>query len=376
MNPRERYLCTLLFQAPDKVPFEPGRPRKSTLERWRREGLPAKVDWFRYLCGVLGIAPGSADDPWGGCLVNFRMNPTFEEKTLEHRGGHLLVQDWMGNIVEISEEYDFTYLRDPVDFVTRKWHAFVVSNPQDFEAKIKWRYNPEDPSRYPPDFEELAQELKGRDFILTMTIPGPFWQLRDWCGFESLCIMFAEQPDFVREMLEFWCEFVSRTMARVLDAGIVDRLWINEDMAYKSKSMISPRMVREFLQPVWSRWAREAREAGVRLIDEDSDGYVAELIPIWIESGINVCDPLEVAAGNDIVAYRRQFGRRMAFRQGIDKRAIAKGGEAIQLEIARIEPVVRDGGYIPGCDHGVPPDISWEDFVHYSRLLAEITGWL
>lgn len=28
------------------------------------------------------------------------------------------------------------------------------------------------------------------------------------------------------------------------------------------------------------------------------------------------------------------------------------------------------------CDHGVPPDISWPNFVEYSRLLAELTGWL
>jgi hypothetical protein len=26
--------------------------------------------------------------------------------------------------------------------------------------------------------------------------------------------------------------------------------------------------------------------------------------------------------------------------------------------------------------HGVPPDISWPDFVEYSRLLAQLTGWL
>jgi hypothetical protein len=42
----------------------------------------------------------------------------------------------------------------------------------------------------------------------------------------------------------------------------------------------------------------------------------------------------------------------------------------------RLEPVVRGGGYIPGCDHGVPPDVSWPDFLHYARLLAEMTGWL
>jgi len=140
--------------------------------------------------------------------------------------------------------------------------------------------------------------------------------------------------------------------------------------------MISPAMARRFLQPAYERWSAEIRTSGCEIIDMDSDGRVDELIPIWIESGINACDPIEAAAGNDIVAFRRQFGRKMAYKGGVDKRAIAKGGEAIEAELRRIAPVVADGGYIPGCDHGVPPDISWPNFVHYARLLARLTGWL
>ena len=48
----------------------------------------------------------------------------------------------------------------------------------------------------------------------------------------------------------------------------------------------------------------------------------------------------------------------------------------IRAEIDRVRPVIEDGGYIPGCDHGVPHDISWPNFVHYARLLAQATGWL
>ena len=108
----------------------------------------------------------------------------------------------------------------------------------------------------------------------------------------------------------------------------------------------------------------------------DSDGYIGELIPIWIESGVNCCDPIEVAAHCDINEFRRQFGHKMAYRGGVDKRCIAKGGQIIRDELKRIEPVLKNGGYIPGCDHGVPFDVSWPNFVEYSRLLAEMTGWL
>jgi len=375
MTPRERFIETLTFGSPDKIPFEPGKPREKTLARWHQEGFPPDRNWFEFLCETIGIeAPPPSYPPFEG-LVNFRMIPTFEEKVLEHRDGHYIVQDWMGNIVEISDEYDYTYLRHPKDFVTRKWHKFPVTNRQEFEA-MKQRYDPGEPSRYPEGFDDLVKKLKHRDYVMTLQFSGPFWQLREWCGFEPLCLLFIEDPDFVREMIDFWTQFVSQTMARALDAGIVDRIWINEDMAYKEKSMISPSMVREFLLPCWKRWASEAHQAGVPIIDEDSDGFIGELIPIWIEAGFNVCDPIEVAAGNDIVQYRDRFGKRIAFRQGVDKRCIAKGGKAIEDELTRLTPVIKSGGFIPGCDHGVPFDISWKDFVYYARLLAELTGWL
>ena len=375
MNGRERYLETLCFGTPDKIPFSPGGPREKTLKRWHAEGLPEQGDWFGHLCAQIGVSTDPCRTPPVQPGVSFIMNPRFDEKVLEHKDGHYIVQDWMGNVTEISDEYDYTYIRSPKDFVTRKWHKFPVGNRAEFED-MKKRYNPDDPARYPADFKDRVKAMKNRDYVTSIRVNGPFWQLREWCGFEPLCMMFIEDQDFVHEMADFWTEFVSRTMQRVLDARVLDAAGISEDMAYKEKSMISPQMTRDFLKPAWTRWVREIREAEIPVVDMDSDGKIDELIPIWIESGINVCDPIEVAAGNDINAYREEFGRRMAYRQGVDKRCIAKGAKVIDAELERIAPVVRDGGYIPGGDHGVPFDISWADFVHYSRRLAELTGWL
>jgi uroporphyrinogen decarboxylase len=82
---------------------------------------------------------------------------------------------------------------------------------------------------------------------------------------------------------------------RVLEHKDGHYMRISEDMAYKSHSMISPAMVRKFLLPSYCRWVSEIRNAGCPLADVDSDGYIAELIPLWIEAGINTCEPIEVA---------------------------------------------------------------------------------
>jgi uroporphyrinogen decarboxylase len=142
-------------------------------------------------------------------------------------------------------------------------------------------------------------------------------------------------------------------------------------------SMISPAMTRRFLLPAWKKWVSAIKASGCPVICMDSDGYVAELMPIWIEAGFNCNFPVEVAAGNDIVAYRRKYGTQMAYIGGVDKRALAAGGEKMRDEVQRVvPPLLEEGGFIPGCDHGVPPDISWPDYVEYSRLLAQLLGWL
>jgi uroporphyrinogen decarboxylase len=189
-------------------------------------------------------------------------------------------------------------------------------------------------------------------------------------------MMMVDDPGLVDEMCEFWRDFVLGMLDRILAHVTPDSVYFSEDMAYKAKAMISMDMTRRYCMPCWSAWSAKARAAGVPLIDIDSDGYIGELIPLWIESGINVCDPIEVAAHCDINEFRRQFGHKMAYRGGVDKRCMAKGGQVLRDEMKRIEPVLRDGGYIPGCDHGVPHDVSWEHFVDHCRLLAQMTGWL
>jgi len=373
MNDRERYLETLLFGKPDRIPFSPGGPRESTLKAWHEQGLPEGANWLHYVMERIGLEPPS-HGPRPGVWIRHTMIPEFEEKVLEEKENSLIVQDWKGNICEISKRYDVSYLRYAKDFVTRRWIKCPVESWADWEA-MQARYDPDDPARVPENLPELARQLKDRDYPIGIGLHGPFWQLREWLGFEGLCMLFLDDPALVKDMVRFWTDYISRLLLRVLPYVAVDYVHISEDMAYKEKPMISPEMTREFLQPCYLRWHELLQEYGVPLFDVDSDGYVGTLIPVWIESGINVCDPMEVAAGNDIQVYRRQFGTQMAFQGGVDKRAIAKGGAALRAEMERIAPVVKSGGYIPGCDHGVPPDISLANFIEYCDLLAQLTGW-
>ncbi|MHB9034866.1 MAG: uroporphyrinogen decarboxylase family protein [Anaerolineae bacterium] len=375
MQPRERYLETVLFGHPDHIPFIPGWPRESTLAAWHTQGLDPAVNFLAALAGELQL-PHSAFESTISLPVSTRMNPTFEEQVLAHENGHYIVRDWMGAVTEIADTYDNTYIRTAKDFVTRKWHRFPVQGPADWE-QLAWRYRAGDADRYPADWAAYSQEVKASGLALVISLNGPFWQMREWLGMEGLCLMMADQPEFIAELTRFWQRFTCEVLEETLRHIRVDAVQLSEDMAYKAHSMISPAMARRFLLPTYQAWHELTRSYGCPIIDMDSDGEVSQLIPLWVEAGINVSDPMEVAAGNDIVAERQRWGTRMAFKGGLDKRALAAGGDEMCGELERVVPPLLElGGFIPSCDHGVPPDISWPNYIAYSRYLAQLLGWL
>jgi hypothetical protein len=377
MNERERFLETLTFGAPDRVPLTPGNGRKSTREVWHRQGLPEHVapgEIPRYAFEQIG-----SKYPWPeggeGFAVNERMIPQFEEKVIEVRENSQIVQDWKGNICEIGKEFTVEYLRNAIDFVTRKWIKCPVETRDDWES-MKERYDADDPSRFPADASERGARLESRTWPITFHFSCPFWQMREWLGFETLCTTFYDDPQMIRDMVAFWTDHVARLLENAFAYCIPDEVHLSEDMAYKAFSMVSPDMAREFLLPAWRRWGEVVRSRNIPIYAMDSDGFIGELIPLWIEAGINACDPIEVAAHNDIVAFREQFGRRMAYRGGVDKRKMAAGGKSLADELDRIKPVVDSGGFIPSCDHGIPSDVSWPNYLDYVKGLAKMTGWL
>ena len=84
--------------------------------------------------------------------------------------------------------------------------------------------------------------------------------------------------------------------------------------------------------------------------------------------------PFEVAAGCDVVEIGRQFSD-LAIFGGIDKRVLAQGREAIDEFLEDILPSMRErGGYIPTCDHGVPEEVLYEDYLYYRQRCVESGG--
>jgi hypothetical protein len=56
---------------------------------------------------------------------------------------------------------------------------------------------------------------------------------------------------------------------------------------------------------------------------------------------------------------------------GFDKRIVAAGPAAVKAELARLAPVIREGGFVCGVDHSVPADVSWDNYRRYIDLITK-----
>ena len=86
---------------------------------------------------------------------------------------------------------------------------------------------------------------------------------------------------------------------------------------------------------------------------------------------MDVMSPLEVASGCDVVEIGEQYPG-LVMSGGIDKRILAESKEAIDAMVDRIFPAMQKrGGYIPTCDHGVPAEVPYENYLHYRKRALE-----
>ncbi|MDP6043276.1 MAG: uroporphyrinogen decarboxylase family protein [Dehalococcoidales bacterium] len=241
--------------------------------------------------------------------------------------------------------------------------------------KHKKRLDPDTPGRWPSDWNTYVQKMNTRPEPISIQVGSFFGFLREWVGLERLLYMFHDDPGLIEEMMEQMLYLETEVIKRTLKDIKVQQATFWEDMCYKTGPLISPAMVRKFMLPRYKKVTDLLHSYGVDVIYLDSDGNLNELIPLWLEVGINLIWPFEVAAGNDAVALRKKYGKEIILTGNIDKRALIKGKETIRQEVmSKVPFLLESGGYFPSVDHTVPPDVTFDNYCYFINTLREVAG--
>ena len=356
MTSRERFLRLALNEPTDRGLFWPDGAWLETLTRWLEEGMPSDHDFqFDFL----------EDESLGALGVNTGYFPPFEEEVIADEGSTQIIRDQYGIVQRVKK--GGTGMSQFIEFPVHDRASW---------EEVKLRLDPSSPGRFPQDWPQRVEALRRVDYPITFDdghLSGFFSFLRELFG-DSIYYRFYDDPDLVKEILDFQVHRLTTFIRRITQEVQIDRQLIWEDMCYKNGPLIGPDTFREFLLEPYRRTIEVSKSCGVRVFDVDSDGDINALIPLWLEVGVNMTHPCEVAAGVDVVETKRKFGDRIVLHGGIDKRKVAAGFDAIDREMERIRPAYEMGGYVPHLDHEAPPDISWENAQYYLDKRRRLVG--
>jgi uroporphyrinogen decarboxylase len=173
-------------------------------------------------------------------------------------------------------------------------------------------------------------------------------------------------------MLKRHIDFLIALYDDVLGQVSLDYCYVWEDMAYKNGPLVSPNHFKKHFLPCYKRLTNFLRDHGIDVVMVDCDGDVYSLLPLFLEGGANYLFPMEVAAGMDICKVRDLYPD-LVIGGGMDKQQIARGKDAIDKELEKVEYMMNQGGrWFPHVDHLVDPQISWENFLYYRKQLKAI----
>jgi uroporphyrinogen decarboxylase len=331
----------------DRVPVS-DFPWGTTEERWHGEGLPTGV---------------SAADHFGFELWGFWADSSLqlETRTLEDTDRYTVatgadgqtVRNWKGR----------TTTPELVDFA-------VTSAAQWAEVRSRMEYNDR---RVDWAAARAGYERARARGQFTYLAWGPgFTKVCNMVGPERCLMAMVEDPGWVKDMFMTDARLCAAIAEEVLGRGLdVDGGWIFDDLGFKLKGFFSPDLYRQLLQPAHRLICDVMKRHGKPMILH-SCGYVTEFVPLFIEAGFDCLQPLEVKAGNDLLALKQRYGGRLALMGGIDARAMADPDPAvIEREIATKVPLARQGGgYLFHSDHSVPDNVSFQQYCRVMELAA------
>jgi hypothetical protein len=364
MNERERLIRTLTCAGPDRPSYGDYFAYDSTRERWEREGLPSGLN-NSTLFDHFGM---DHTDIWSrdGILLWPRPKPPYEEAVLEDQPDYTLRRKSDGDVVRV--------LKNTPPPAMPQFVAHPVTDRASWR-ELQRRLDPASPEHLPHGLAALAAASPTRATPFGVWFGGTYGYIRNWMGVEAASYVFYDDPAWVEEMVAHLTLFFSGLAERIFSAGVqLDWVMFWEDMAYNGGPLLSPTLYERYCLPFYAKLIDLVRAHGVRVIGLDSDGNTSLLIPLWVDAGINVLHPMEAAAGMDVRITRRQYGTRVAFLGGIDKRALSCDRAAIDAEVIPKVNAMLDsgGGLLAEVDHGIPPDISYSNYCYFRDLVRSL----
>ena len=343
MTHKERVLKSLAHIETDRVPFM-YRDVPEVRSRLKRDlNLKSDEELFQYL---------DIDFRWVGP---------------EYRGPDLNLPN--GNRRDIwGVEWKYTKFSEGAGYWNEAFYPLAdVTDPGDMEY-YAW------PSIEDWDFSMLESLCDSYADYAIMTSPGPAspgilqFPIQTLIGAERSLTEPYLNPLFferlIEKVLEFQISFIDKIFSSA--GGKIDFFRIGDDFGTQQGLLFDVETWKSYFHMAFKSMADTAKKYGAHYY-QHSCGAIRELIPSFIEAGVEVLDPLQVKAFNmDPAGLKKDFGNLVTFSGGIDEQELLPNGTPIMVkdEVEKIIDIMAcGGGYFLGPTHNFQDDCPTENII-------------
>jgi uroporphyrinogen decarboxylase len=361
LTPRERVMCALNHEEPDRVPLFIGANSATTIlaplyEKLKSHlGMPGGVTrWFSKPFQY--VWPDEEVLLHLGCDGRAVPLGAMESTLRREVSADCIIDDW-----------GVTWKREPGCIY------FEITDPPLRNATI------EDLEKYPwPNLSGpsrlvgLADRLKAaQEAGYASVLLAGFMTFELACvlrGYDTLLMdMVADEEFFTALLSKIESLMVPYLRQALREVGPwVDVICGADDMGTTAAPLMSPQLYRRLIKPHQAAIMNVIKENSPAKIYLHSCGNIYPLIGDLIEIGVDLLNPIQVSAGEmgDTERLKREFGKRLSFCGAIDTHwAMPRGTtEDVRKEVRRrIKDLAPGGGYVAAAVHCIQPDVPVEN---------------
>lgn len=283
-----------------------------------------------------------------------------QKSVLEDNGDYTTSNDGWGRIIRTKKNGYFQQTLDS-----------MIKAPGNID-KLHFESADYEP-RFTDMVEQLITERSANRYIFTK-VGGIYNRTHRLLPEEDLLANMALEEEFCNELFDKVTDHLTDMAYETLrrtgtwDAG----LFVYDDMANTQNCMFSPVLFEKYFLPRYQSMISKLRTAGCRHFYFHSDGNIAPLLDLLLETGFEGFNPLEPRSGLKLVELREKYGKRMVFFGGVCNTEILPRGNKDEIK-AHILPLLelgREGGVVLGTA-SISDDVSPEAYDYYMSFVKK-----
>jgi len=361
MKPRERLLTALRHQEPDRVPIDLGG-----------NSTGIEVEAYDRLKDLIGFK--------GETKTFVRDHVEVDEPILERFGvdtRYVRVGAPRGYVMKVEKDNSYldiwgTRWKKPPSSFYWDMVDYPIKEPT-LDALKKYRWpDPKDQGRIERLRERAKKLFETTDYAIVLDAAGfgvfeTGWMLR---GVENFLMDLAAEPNFAEAVIQGVADYLVALYDRVLaEVGeYLQVVMVGDDLGTQNGPMISPEAYRKLVKPAQKRVWQFIKSRTKAYLFLHSCGSVRKFIPHWIELGLDILNPVQVAARDmDPRELKREYGKDLTFwGGGCDTQRVLTFGTPhdVEKEVRkRIAEFAPGGGFVFNQIHNIQPQVPPENIV-------------